>query len=114
MKSGGLDDFFEFSSDYIDYDDGFAEAEDGEDTRILFVNDDIGIEIDEIDTDEFLEVFCKAAKGLDARGRLSDADEEEYSFISAEGDSYYINADRAVLFNDELDAAARSEESEED
>ena len=110
LKSGELDDFFEFSSDYIDYDDNYADAADGEQTSFTLINDDIGIEIDELDTDEFLSVFCRAAKALDARGCLYDADDEEFSFISEEGDSYYLNAKRVNIFNDELDAHARDEE----
>ena len=69
LKSGELDDFFELSSDYIDYGDDFETVEEGEETYITFINDDYGIEIDEFDIDEFLEVFCRAAKNLDARGR---------------------------------------------
>ena len=47
LKSGELDDFFEFSSDYISYDDEYADAGDGDETSIVFTNDDLGIEIDE-------------------------------------------------------------------
>jgi hypothetical protein len=114
LESGGLDDFFEYSAEYIDYDDSYSEASEGGETQLVFTNDDFGIEIDEFDTDEFLELFCKAAKNLDARGRLSDIDDEEYSFVSTTGDSYYLNADKMHLFNDELDAEARKEEADED
>ena len=114
LKSGELDDFFEFSADYIDYDDGYFDAADDEQTSITVINDDIGIEIDDLDTDEFLSVFCRAAKALDARGCLYDVDDEEFSFISEEGDSYYLNAKRVSIFNDELDAHAREEEGDEE
>jgi hypothetical protein len=114
LRSGELDEFFEVSTDYIDYDDGYADAQDGEESSLLFTNDDYGIEIEELDVDEFLEVFCRAAKALDVRGTLYDADDEEFSFVSAEGDSYYLNAKKVGLFNDELDAKAREEEADED
>ena len=103
LKSGELDDFFEFTSDYINYDDEFDGARPEQETSVILSNDDYGIEIDEFDTDEFLEVFCKAAKALDVEGTLYDIDDEEYKFVSAPGDSYYVNAKRAVKFNDDLD-----------
>ena len=114
LRSGEIDEFFEVTTDYIDYDDGYAEAADGEESSLLFTNDDYGIEIEELDVDEFLEVFCRAAKALDVRGTLYDVDDEEFSFVSAEGDSYYLNAKKVGLFNDELDAKAREEEADED
>lgn len=114
LKSGELDDFFEITSDYIDLDDDYLSASDNAEASFTFINDDFGIEIDEIDTDEFLDVFCKAARKLDVSGRLYDVDDEEYSFISAKGDSYYINAKNINRFNDELDAEAEKEESEEE
>ena len=70
----------------------------------------MGIEIDEFDTDEFLEVFCKAARRLDVEGRLFDIDDEEYEFVSEVGDSYYLNAKRTKKFNDELDEKAYEED----
>ncbi len=114
LKSGELDDFFEFTSDYINYDDEYEGAEPDQETSIILSNDDYGIEIDEFDTDEFLEVFCKAAKGLDVEGRLFDIDDEEYEFTSAAGDSYYLNAKRTIKFNDELDEKAYEEDMYED
>lgn len=114
LESGGLDDFFEFSSEYIDYDDSYYDADGTDECSLVFTNDDFGIEIDEFDTDDFLEVFCKAARAIDARGRLSDIDDEEYSFVSVSGDSYYLNADKMHLFNDELDREAEKEDSDEE
>ena len=114
LKSGELDDFFEISSEYINYDDEFEGAPLDKETSIVFSNDDYGIEIDEFDTDEFLEVFCKAAKALDVKGNLFDVDEEEYEFVSAKGDSYYVNAKRTARFNDELDEKAYEEDMYED
>ena len=115
LKSGELDEFFEITSDYINYDDEYATATDDKETSIIFSNDDYGVEIDEFDTDEFLEVFCKAAKALEVNGRLFDIDDEEYEFISAKGDSYYVNAKRKnTRFNDELDEKAYEEDMYED
>lgn len=110
LKSGELDDFFEVTSDYINYDDEFEGALPEQETSIIFSNDDMGIEIDEFDTDEFLEVFCKAARRLDVEGRLFDIDDEEYEFVSEAGDSYYLNAKRTQKFNDELDEKAYEED----
>ena len=103
LKSGELDEFFEITSDYINYDDDYENASPSTESTIIFSNDDYGIEIDEFDTDEFLEVFCKAAKALHVKGSLFDIDEEEYEFVSAQGDSYYVNAKRTDRFNDDLD-----------
>jgi len=114
LKSGELDDFFEVSSDYIHYDDDFDSVESDKEASFIFSNDDYGIEIDEFDTDEFLEVFCKATKALDVEGRLFDVDDEEYSFISSKGDSYYVNAKKTTKFNDELDEKAYEEDMYED
>ncbi len=114
LKSGELDDFFEISSDYIHYDDDFDTADPDKEIAVIFSNDDLGIEIDEFDTDEFLEVFCKAAKSLDVEGTLFDVDDEEYKFISAKGDSYYVNANRTRRFNDELDEKAHEEDMYDD
>ena len=100
IKSGELDDFFDFSADYISYDDEFEDTLPEGETSIVLSNDDYGIEIDEFDTDEFLETFCKAAKALDVHGHLYDIDDEEYRFISEAGDSYYLNA-RNIFFDDE-------------
>lgn len=110
LKSGELDDFFEVTSDYINYDDEFESALPEQETSVIFSNDDMGIEIDEFDTDEFLEVFCKAARRLDVEGRLFDIDDEEYEFVSEAGDSYYLNAKRTKKFNDELDEKAYEED----
>ena len=114
LKSGELDDFFEMSSDFINYDDEFEGATGDTETSIVLSNDDYGIEIDEFDSDEFLEVFCKAAKSLDVEGRIFDIDDEEYEFTSAAGDSYYINAKKNKRFNDELDEKAYEENMYED
>ena len=100
VKSGGFDDFFDFSADYISYDDEFEDTAPEGETSIVLTNDDMGIEIDEFDTDEFLEVLCRAAKSLDVHGNLYDIDDEEYRFVSEPGDSYYLNA-KNIFFDDE-------------
>ena len=116
MKSGELDEFFEISSEYISYEDDYENGDLNSQATIIFSNDDYGIEIDEFDTDEFLEVFCKAAKSLFVQGVLYDADDEEYEFESAAGDSYYINAKRRFsdLVDDEEFEGNAAGESEED
>ena len=103
LKSGEIDDFFEMDASYIDYRDGFEEQDDSEITGFTFSNDDYGIEIDEFDTDEFLEIFCRAAKNLDVVGQLYDVDDDEYRFISDAGDSYYLNSDKVMRFNEDDD-----------
>ena len=116
LKSGGLDDFFEITSEYINYEDDYTNGELNSPATIIFSNDDYGIEIDEFDTDEFLEIFCRAAKSLFVQGVLYDADDEEYEFESAAGDSYYINAKRRFsdLVDDEEFEESAAGESEED
>ena len=113
LRSDGLEDFFEFSPDYISYDDRFNDADADEETYIIFANDDYGIEIDEFDTDEFLEVLCRAAKALDVEGQVYDADDEEYSFRSDAGNSYYVNAKLVAKFNEDEDKEEEDEEEEE-
>ena len=114
LKSGELDEFFEFDSDFISYDDEYDDAGSDTETSIVLSNDDVGIEIDEFDTDEFLEVFCRAASSLYVEGRFFDIDDEDYEFISAAGDSYYVNARKSKRFNDELDEKAYEEDMYED
>lgn len=114
LRSGELDEFFEIDSDFICYDDDFYTAEDGGECTLVFTNDDTPIEIDEFNSDEFLEVICRAAKALDLVGNIYDADEEEFSFVSRPGDSYYLNSRHVQRFNDELDEKAYEENSEED
>ena len=114
LKSGGLDEFFEVSEDFICPDDYYDEASDSDECTVVFTNDDIGIEIDEIRCEDLLETLCRAARNVDARGRIYDVEDDEYSFVSREGDDYYLNADKIDVFNDELDERAREEEAEED
>ena len=114
LNDGGVDEFLEMDDDYIDYDDDYASAGDNSQTYITFSNDDYGLEIDEFDTDEFLETICRAGRNLDLRGELYDADDGEYRFISEEGNSYYINAKNINLFNDDLDTQAKEEDEDDE
>lgn len=114
LKSGELDEFFEFSSDYISYDDDYATADASAEVSVILSTDDYGIEIDEFDTDEFLEILCKAGKRLYIKGQLYDADNEEYSFVSEAGDSYYTNALLVRNFNEDEDKPIEDDEDDED
>ena len=114
LKSGELDDFFEISSDYICYADEYKDLADEEESEFVFTNDDLGVEVDEFDTDEFLEIICKAGKKLDISGHIYDVSDEEFSFSSEKEDSYYVNARNVNKFNDELDEAAENEEMDEE
>lgn len=113
LKSGELDDFFEFSTDYISYDDEYSTADNNAEVSIIISNDDYGIEIDEFHTDEFLEILCKAGKRLFIKGQLYDADNEEYSFVSEAGDSYYTNALLVKNFNEDEDKPVEDDEDED-
>ena len=114
LKSGELDEFFEFSSEYISYDDEYATADESAEVSVIIANDDYGIEIDEFHTDEFLEVLCKAGKRLYLKGQLYDADNEEYSFVSESGDSYYTNALLVQNFNEDEDRPVEDDEDEDE
>lgn len=114
LKSGELDDFFEFSTEYISYEDDYASKDGSAETSITISNDDYGIEIEEFDTDEFLEIFCRAAKGLYVEGQLYDIDDEEYRFKSEAGDSYYTNANSVRRFNEDDDRPDENDEDGED
>ena len=114
LSSGELDDFFEVSSDYINYADEFATASDDEEVEMTFTNDDIGIEVDEFDPEEFLDTFCHAAKSLELVGHIYDINDEEYNFVSEAGSADYRNSRNINKFNDELDEAADDEETYEE
>ena len=110
LLSGELDEFFEVTRDYISYDDNYEDASDTDKTSLVFTDDDLGVEIDEFNVGEFLEVFCRAATRLDVTGRFYDAEDEEFSFVSPEGDDEYTNAKKIKRFNDELDEERDREE----
>ena len=114
LKSGELDEFFEFSTDYVSYDDDYDTAAADKEVSIIISNDDWGIEIDEFHTDEFLEVICKAGKRLYLKGQLYDADNDEYSFVSEAGDSYYTNALLIKNYNEDDDKPVEEDDEEEE
>ena len=114
LVSGDLEDFFEITSDYINYADEFGAASDDEDVEMTFTNDDIGVEVDEFDPEEFLDTFCQAAKSLELVGHIYDINDEEYNFVSEAGSSDYRNSRNVNKFNDELDEAADDEETYEE
>lgn len=114
ITSGELDDFFEFSSDFIIYDDNYYTASEGENVSVTIANDDFGIEIDELDPEDFLDSLCKGGRDISIVGHLYDIDDEEYRFSSAAGDSCYVNVAKIDKFNDELDEEAYKEEAAED
>ena len=96
LRSGELDEFFEMDSDYIHYRDGYDEQDDSETSSFTLSNDDYGIEMD---------VFCMAGRALEMNGRIFDVDDEEYAFISNAGDSYYLNAKKIGMFNEDSEGA---------
>ena len=100
IKSGELDEFIEIGNDFIFYDDNYATVGPNVDSKVTLCNDDYGIEMDEFDPDDFLEALCKAGKSLYIKGTLYDIDNEEYQFVSEEGNNYYVNA-RSIHFNEE-------------
>ena len=110
LLSGALDDFLEISDDYIIFADNYATASDGEQTSFAFTNDDMGISIDELDPEDFLEALCHASRSVEIRGNLYDLDDGEYSFVSALGDTDFLNSRANLRFNDELDEQALEEE----
>jgi hypothetical protein len=113
ITSGELDDFFEFSSDFIVYNDNYPTANDTSKVSITLANDDFGIEIDEFDPEKFLDVLCSGGSSLLIHGHLYDIDDEEYRFISHPGDSCYINAEN-IEYSDELDEEAQKENRDND
>lgn len=100
IKTRDLDEFLEITEDHIFYDDNFETAGPYDNSRITISNDDYGIELDELDPDEFLEAFCRAGKNLYIKGTIFDIDDEEYQFVSEEGDNYYINS-RSIHYHDD-------------
>ena len=111
LLSGELDDFFEFSPEYINIDESFENEDPKTYLTVSISNEDWGIEIDKLHTDEFLELICKAGRRVYLSGTLSDSDGNEYSFISDEDDSYYVNS-RFIHDTDE-DEEDKDEEDEE-
>ena len=113
IKSGDLDDFFEFSSDYIVCDDNYALVSSLGKVSISLSNDNYGIDIDEFDPEDFLDTFCAAGKNVLLHGNIFDIYDDEYRFISNCGQSSYVNSED-IDFADELDIEAKKEESDDD
>lgn len=109
VTSGELDDFFDFTSDYVIYSDNYDSASYGEKISVTLSNDDYGIEIDSINPERFLELLCSGGKNLLIHGNLYDANNDEYRFISHAGTTSFENSDE-IEFSDELDDEARREE----
>ena len=114
LTSGAFDDLFDITNDFLSYDDEFATKGDDEPCEMVFANDDFGVEMDSLNTDDFLEIFCKETAKLDVRGQVYDINDEEYSFTSAKGTTDYKNARGNTRFNDELDELAEEDEYEEE
>ena len=114
LMSGELDEFFEFSDEYVNYDDDYEGASDSAEVTVIIANDDYGIDIDEFHTDEFLEILCKAGRRLYLKGQIYDADNEEYSFVSEVGNSYYINALLIDDFNEDEDKPIEDDGDDEE
>ncbi len=108
ITSGELDDFFEFSSDFILYSDNYLTSDDSANVSITISNDDFGIEIDEFDPEEFLDAMCAGGKDILIHGQLYDIDDEEFRFVSNIGDPCYLDASKMV-FEDELDEVSKEE-----
>ena len=113
VKSGELDDFFDFSSQYIVYDDNYAISSDIGQVSVSLSNDDYGIEIDSFDPEEFLDALCSAGKMVTIHGNVFDIYDEEYRFISNMGETSYVNTDK-IDFSDELDDEAEKENGYDD
>ena len=113
VKSGELDDFFEFSSEYIVYDDNYAISSDIGQVSVSLSNDNYGIEIDSFDPEEFLDALCSGGKMVTIHGNIFDIDDEEYRFISNIGETSYVNTDK-IDFSDELDDEAKKENGYDD
>ncbi|MBR2466088.1 MAG: hypothetical protein IKB38_04050 [Clostridia bacterium] len=113
MKSGELDDVLVLDDEYFSFDDEYETA--APDAEVcVSVSEEFGAEVDEFNSDEFLELLCKAAKNVHLKGNFYNFDDEEIRFVSEIGDSYYTNADNITFFNDELDEEAAKEAAEED
>ncbi len=112
LNSGELDEFFEVDEEFFLFDDSYDTAAPDEEVRVMFSSDEFGIEVESFDSDEFLEVLCKAGKQLHLSGNFYNFDDDEFRFISEAGNDYYINENNVSIFRDELDMQASKEEEE--
>ena len=106
LLSGAFDDFFEISSDFITFDEDLSTS--GA-CRMIVANEDYGVEINRFNPEDFLDLLCPNAKDVTVTGSFYDADDEEYRFVSYEGDRGYTDADNINVFNDELSEKAYEE-----
>lgn len=106
LLSGTLDDFFEITREHITYDNDLAAAGT---CRMIVANEDYGIETERFNPEKFLDILCPAAKDVSVTGSFYDVEDEEYRFVSLEGDRDYSDADNINLFNDELSEKAYEE-----
>ena len=113
VTSGVLDDFFEFTEDYVIYGDDYDDASKLDGITVTLANDDYGIEIDSLNPEDLLDVLCGGGKNLFIQGNLYDVNNDEYRFISNAGSTSYDNADD-IEFSDELDEEARREEVDDE
>ena len=109
LRSGAFDDFLEVSPDFVSYGDDFATAEDTAEVELYFSNDDLGIELAKLETDDFLDVLCKESATIDLKGHLYDINDDEYCFVCPRGSASYSDAMGGTKFNDELDEIADDE-----
>jgi hypothetical protein len=122
LRSGELDDFFEFSTEYINYDDTFNEVSDAEKTSIVLSTDDYGIEIDELDTDDgehYIAIFPTANNSeeyIDSDGELIimkiDKNDPDESFMHIEDEDEFnrVAAYFVERLSDEFDFLYPDEE----
>ena len=108
IKGGALEDIIESAHEFISYDDSFSSAEEDDECEMFFSNDDLGLEISKLDTEDFLDVFCKETAKIDVAGHIYDINDDEYMFKSAKGRTDFSSG--TGKFNDELDAIARDED----
>ena len=113
LKSGELDSFFAIEDDFFAFDDNYATANPSDEVSVGF-SEEFGVEVEEFDPDEFLEILCKVGKPLHIKGSFYNFDDDEIRFVSEAGNAYYANSDGFAEFNDELDAEAKKEDAEED
>ena len=112
LKSGVLDDYFEFDADMLTYSDNYYEDVASETVSVTLSNDDYGAEIDELNPERLVALICKGGAPLFIHGHLFDIDDEDYAFVSHENDASFTNVED-IEFNDELDMEAYKEELEE-
>ncbi len=112
LKSGEFDEFFEINNDLFLFEDDYETTDSDGEVRFLFSSDEFGIEVREFDSDEFLELLCKAGKFLHLSGNIYNFDDDEIRFISDIGNDYYNSGDGIDIFNDELDREALKEEED--